>query len=49
MWLTLLGGLALSLTGVYLSWRRIRSDVIVLLRRLRRLIEASRGEKPITS
>jgi uncharacterized iron-regulated membrane protein len=32
MWLTLLGGLALSLTGVYLAIRRIRSDAVVLSR-----------------
>jgi uncharacterized iron-regulated membrane protein len=49
MWLTLLGGLALSLTGVYLSVRRVRSDVIVLLRPFRRLIENGRGEKQATS
>src|SRR5439155_24975914 len=32
MWLLMLGGLALSATGVYLAVRRIRSDVSVLLR-----------------
>lgn len=46
---TLLGGLALSLTGVYLGLRRIRSDIILLLPWLRRLIEAGRGEKPTTT
>ena len=30
---TLLGGLAVSLTGVYLAIRRIRSDAAVLFRR----------------
>jgi uncharacterized iron-regulated membrane protein len=49
MWLTLLGGLALSLTGVYLSLRRVRSDIIVVLRSLRRLIETGRAKKQITS
>lgn len=34
MWLTLLGGLAVSEMGVYLAVRRYRSDVIVLLRAL---------------
>jgi uncharacterized iron-regulated membrane protein len=33
MWLTMLGGLAVSATGVYLAVRRIRSDVAVLFRR----------------
>jgi uncharacterized iron-regulated membrane protein len=33
MWLTLLGGLAVSLTGVYLGYRRIRSDIAVVFRR----------------
>ena len=32
MWLTLLGGLAISITGTYLAIRRIRSDVAMLLR-----------------
>jgi hypothetical protein len=36
MWLTLLGGLGVSITGVWLAFRRIRSDVIVLSRPLRR-------------
>jgi hypothetical protein len=36
MWLTLLGGLAASVTGVYLAFRRARSDIFVLLRPLRR-------------
>jgi uncharacterized iron-regulated membrane protein len=49
MWLTLLGGIAVSLTGVYLALRRVRSDIIVLLRSLRRLIEISRREKPVAS
>jgi uncharacterized iron-regulated membrane protein len=33
MWLTMLGGLAVSITGVYLAIRRIRSDVAMLFRR----------------
>jgi uncharacterized iron-regulated membrane protein len=49
MWLTLLGGLALSLTGVYLSLRRVRSDIIVLLRTFRRLIDTDRTKKQIIS
>jgi hypothetical protein len=36
MWLTMLGGLAVSVTGVYLGVRRIRSDVTMLLRPFRR-------------
>jgi uncharacterized iron-regulated membrane protein len=36
MWLTLLGGLGVSITGVWLAIRRVRSDVIVLSRPLRR-------------
>jgi hypothetical protein len=32
MWLTLLGGLGVSVTGVYLAIRRIRSDVTLLVR-----------------
>ena len=32
MWLTMLGGLAISMTGAYLAIRRIRSDVAVLFR-----------------
>ncbi len=44
MWLTLLGGLAVSVTGVYLAFRRIRSDLIVLWRSIRRLMR-NRGDK----
>jgi uncharacterized iron-regulated membrane protein len=36
MWLTMLGGLALSVTGVYLGIRRIRNDVIMVFRFMRR-------------
>lgn len=32
MWLPLLGGLAVSVTGIYLAIRRIRSDVALLFR-----------------
>ena len=32
MWLTLLGGLAVSVTGVYLAIRRVRSDLAILFR-----------------
>jgi hypothetical protein len=32
MWLTLLGGLAVSATGVYLAVRRVRSDLALLFR-----------------
>ena len=49
MWLTLLGGVALSVTGVYLAVRRVRSDIIVLLRSLRRLFETGQAEKQVTS
>ena len=49
MWLTLLGGIALSVTGVYLAVRRARSDIIVLLRSLRRLFETGQAEKQVTS
>jgi hypothetical protein len=46
MWLTLLGGLGVSITGVWLAFRRIRSDVIVLSKLLRRLsMPAASGNK----
>ena len=32
MWLTLLGGLAVSVTGAYLAIRRVRNDVALLFR-----------------
>jgi hypothetical protein len=47
MWLTLLGGLAASVTGVYLAFRRVRSDVFVLLRPLRRFAVGRRDRKQI--
>jgi uncharacterized iron-regulated membrane protein len=47
MWLTLLGGLAASVTGVYLAFRRVRSDIFVLLRFLRSFAAGSREEKQI--
>jgi hypothetical protein len=36
MWLTMLGGLAVSVTGVYLAIRRIRNDVSMTFRLMRR-------------
>jgi hypothetical protein len=47
MWLTLLGGLAGSVTGVYLAFRRVRSDIFVLLRPLRRFAAGRREGKQI--
>jgi uncharacterized iron-regulated membrane protein len=47
MWLTLLGGLAASVTGVYLAFRRVRSDIFVLLRPLRRFAAGRQEEKQI--
>jgi uncharacterized iron-regulated membrane protein len=41
MWLMLLGGLGVSITGVWLAFRRVRSDVIVLSRPLRRFTPAA--------
>jgi uncharacterized iron-regulated membrane protein len=49
MWLTLLGGLAASVTGIYLAFRRVRSDVIVLLRPFLRFTAAHREQKRIAS
>jgi uncharacterized iron-regulated membrane protein len=49
MWLTLLGGLAVSVTGVYLAVRRVRSDIIVLLRPFRRFTLARREQKQTVS
>jgi hypothetical protein len=50
MWLTLLGGLALSVTGVWLAIRRVRSDVILLWQWVRRLTAARRApEAPLGS
>jgi uncharacterized iron-regulated membrane protein len=49
MWLTLLGGLALSVTGVYLALRRVRSDFIVLLRPLRRFMPTRESQKQIAT
>ena len=49
MWLTLLGGLAASVTGVYLAFRRVRSDIIVLLRPFRRFTASRREQKQIAS
>jgi uncharacterized iron-regulated membrane protein len=47
MWLTLLGGLAASVTGVYLAFRRVQSDIIVLLRPFRRFAASRREQKEI--
>jgi hypothetical protein len=47
MWLTLLGSLAASVTGVYLAFRRVRSDIFVLLRPLRRFAAGRQEEKQI--
>ena len=49
MWLTLLGGLAVSVTGVYLAVRRVRSDIIALLRPFRRFTVARREQKQTAS
>jgi uncharacterized iron-regulated membrane protein len=49
MWLTLLGGLAASVTGVYLAFRRVRSDITVLLRPFRRYTAARRDQKQIVT
>jgi uncharacterized iron-regulated membrane protein len=45
MWLTLLGGLGVSATGVYLAVRRVRNDVVVLLLFARRLTTFRRARK----
>jgi hypothetical protein len=47
MWSTLLGGLAASVTGVYLAFRRVRNDIIVLLRAFRRFIANRREQDQI--
>jgi len=44
MWLTMLGGLAVSLTGVYLAVRRVHSDVTVLFRRRTSSTRASESQ-----
>jgi uncharacterized iron-regulated membrane protein len=50
MWLTLLGGLGLSVTGVWLAVRRVRSDVILLWQGVRRLATARRApQAPLSS
>jgi uncharacterized iron-regulated membrane protein len=49
MWLTLLGGVAASVTGVYLAFRRVRSDIIVLLRPFQRFAANRRKQKQIAS
>jgi uncharacterized iron-regulated membrane protein len=49
MWLTLLGGLAASVTGIYLAFRRVQSDIFVLLRPLRRFTAGRREGKQIAS
>jgi hypothetical protein len=43
MWLTLLGGFGLSVTGVWLAVRRVRNDVILLWQCVRRLATARRA------
>ena len=47
MWLMLLGGLAASITGVYLAFRRVRSDILVLLRPFHRFTASRREQKRI--
>ena len=49
MWLTMLGGLVVSVTGVYLGVRRIRSDVAMLRRPFRRADNARRSERQAAS
>jgi len=49
MWVMLLGGLAGSVTGVYLGVRRIRSDVTVLLRPFRRAGSRQQSETQAAS
>jgi uncharacterized iron-regulated membrane protein len=51
MWLTLLGGLGLSVTGVWLAVRRVRNDVILLWQCVRRFTTARRHapESPLSS
>ena len=49
MWLTLLGGLAVSATGVYLGFRRVRSDIVMVFRQLRRLHSNRRAQKQTAS
>src|SRR5438477_1499352 len=50
MWLTMLGGLAVSLTGVYLAVRRIRSDFTMAFRLFRRADSTSeQSESRVTS
>jgi uncharacterized iron-regulated membrane protein len=48
MWLTLLGGLAASGTGMYLGMRRVQSDVTGAFRRVRRGTEATTRIRPDT-
>jgi uncharacterized iron-regulated membrane protein len=45
MWLTLLGGFAVSVTGVYLAFRRVRNDIVILARAFAQLAAAGRGRK----
>jgi uncharacterized iron-regulated membrane protein len=45
MWLTLLGGLGLSTTGVWLAVRRVRNDLIVLWQCVRRFTAARRASR----
>lgn len=49
MWLTLLGGLAVSVTGVYLAFCRIRSDIIVAVRSFRRFTMVRRKQKQVAT
>jgi uncharacterized iron-regulated membrane protein len=49
MWLTLMGGLGLSVTGVWLALRRVRSDVITVSRAVRRVATARRDRKQIAT
>jgi uncharacterized iron-regulated membrane protein len=49
MWLTLLGGLGLTVTGVWLALRRVRSDLIVAWQAARRLTTGRRAGKQIAT
>jgi hypothetical protein len=49
MWLTLLGGLGLSVTGVWLGIRRVRSDLITVWQAVRRLTTGRRAGKQIAT
>jgi hypothetical protein len=48
MWLTLLGGFGVSVTGLYLAFRRVRSDLIALSRSVREFTVARRRKQVVT-